>query len=194
MGSNFQPFVPKTAIQLPFTPGLGVDDVPSENVQEAIEYINGRFSDFMPLPVMAYCYSNIGQAIGTGANTVIDFNTVVLDTLSGVTTGAAWSYTGKVNGWYEVTSSLLFDPSTEFSPVEYAEMQIRINEATVAPLDFKTQYDNSSSLMRLEGTNWVHLQIDEELDIISFQNSGGTLTLYSTEFWNYVAIKLVRPD
>jgi len=53
-----------------------------------------------------------GQLIASGAQTIINFDSVEIDTAATVTTGAAWHFTAPKAGVYEVESTVLIVPTS----------------------------------------------------------------------------------
>ena len=142
-----------------------------------------------PATIVARYTTNAGQSIPNNANTIVDFGTLVYDTHSVVTTGAAWHFHAPVNGYYAVSAAILFSSTNTWADAEGGELQLYKNGAAYSRLDWKDNYGSASSIyMQLSGSDLVYLAATETLDIRVWQISGAALALHNNAYYNYVSI------
>lgn len=138
-----------------------------------------------------------GQSIPNNASTVINYATLVTDTDSAVTTGAAWKFTVPTNkgGIYLVaanaTLSAPFAGTTPFTLV----LQLLKNAGEVARLYFNVSTANigAASFDAAEGSTLVNCVPGDTLTIGIIQSStaGAAIALSTISFENRITIKRI---
>jgi len=145
-----------------------------------------------PATIVARYTTNAGQSIPNNAHTIVDFGTLVYDTHSAVTTGAAWHFHAPVGGYYAISVAILFAATTTWADAEIGEIDLYKNGARFSVIERKDNYGTASTVyMQLGSSDVVYLAANETLDIRIFQNSGAALALYSEHPYNYVSIHKV---
>jgi hypothetical protein len=140
-------------------------------------------------PIVAIYNTATAQDFATGVQEIVNFDTLVNDTNTAVTTGASWKFTAPSAKYYHVDVQILFSASTGWADAEYGSLVLFVDGASVAVLDRKDSYTASGSvLMQLSGSTIVYMAATSYLDVRAYQSSGGTLTLYNDAGFNRIAI------
>jgi hypothetical protein len=143
-------------------------------------------------PARAVCTTAAAPSFANNTLTIVRYDTVVEDSDSAVTTGAAWKYTAPVAGLYAVTAAILWETTTAWAgtSAETTEMQIYKNGAAYRALEFLTPISTggSSGYVHLQGSALVRLAASDTTDIRAVQRTGGALTLIADAKFNYVDI------
>jgi len=142
-------------------------------------------------PHVARCSTAAGQVIPNGADTIIDFGTVIEDTHTQVTTGAAWKFTCKLAGLYLVTARIMFGSTATWAAGETGALYVYRNGISIDSLDRKDNYSTSTPYMQVNGSVLVRLALTDYVDIRVYQNSGGNLPLYPTAANNGIEIAYI---
>lgn len=145
------------------------------------------------LTIVAKYRTNAGQSIPDNTVTIIDFEDQDHDTHSAVTTGAAWKFTAPINGYYLVSSCILFASTTAWDESENIIFLIYVDGVLTSQIDRRNGQDFSGStgLKAAAGSDTIYLASSSYLDIRIVQQSGGSLSLLSDGVYNYVAIARV---
>lgn len=144
------------------------------------------------VPVVAAYTTNAGQSIPTGGgmNTIVNFDTLVVDARGAVTTGAGWQFVAPAAGVYAVLARITFATSTTWAESEVARLRIFVNGAPGAVLGQENGRDFSASTQEMSagGPATVVLAAGDALDLRAAQTSGGALALLNSHAFNHVAI------
>lgn len=145
-------------------------------------------------PIVARYTTAAGQSIPNTTPTIIDFGTVTFDPDSHVTVGAAWKFTAKVAGYYQVNTSILYASTTTWALGEWANLAIYKGGVYYTDLDRDDQMNSSvtGQYKRLQGSDVVQLAVGEYIDIRAAQVSGGALVLFNSAVFNYVSIAKIN--
>jgi hypothetical protein len=138
---------------------------------------------------IARANTSAAPSIANNTITVVNFDTVNVDTSSAITTGTGWRFTAPANGNYLVSAALLFAATTTWADVEVGAISLYLNGALYAHLDRKDSYGSASSVnMHLSGVTLVPMAASDYIDVRVFQNSGAALALSNVAAYNYVVI------
>jgi hypothetical protein len=145
-----------------------------------------------PATIVARYATNAGQSIPNNAVTIVDFGTLVYDTHSAVTTGAAWHFHAPVNGYYAISAEVMFEATNTWVDGEYSDLEFYKNGVQLSTPDVKTNYPASGGqYMQLGGSDIIYLAANETLDVRVYQGSGAALLLFNNFSFNYVSIHKV---
>lgn len=148
-------------------------------------------SDHAPLGVYARYKTGGGQSIGNNTVTIVNYDTVTVDPLTAVTTGAAWKFTAPFAGQYKVSAAILWAATTTWTDTEAGALYLYLNGAQYSFLDYKSSYGTASSVfMRLGGMDTIQLAEGDYIDIRALQTSGGTLAMHNDANFNWVNVWL----
>ena len=116
------------------------------------------------IPVVAIYTSTSAQSISASTTTIYDFENVVLDTDSAVTTGVAWVFTCPRAGRYHVTTDIFWDAATmtvgRSKPITIFVEGAAVHAGTNDPI-FVTVSENIS----VHVSTIVDLALDDEVNI-----------------------------
>jgi hypothetical protein len=189
------------ASDIPFPEGYGVGCLSWQ--------CNSRFADFRAgSPAHADFADRAGYAISAGglapmtcsyetaaaptmvngADTIVDFATLTYDPNSLVTVGAAWKFTAKEDGYYDVGVMIQFAATTTWALGEVARIAIWKNGVAYRHLDFNDNYSNTSMRKTLKGVGQIYLLAGDYIDIRCYQASGGNLVLLNDAKFNHIFI------
>ena len=128
------------------------------------------------------------QTIGTGADTIISFDSEDYDNQSefdiAVNQGR---FTASVTGWYHVSATILFD-SASWAAGNYAALSIYKNGVAVIRLGSQVAGGAITSYVGVAGSSDIYLTAGDYIDIRIYQNTGGNRSLINDTKWNYVSI------
>jgi hypothetical protein len=146
-------------------------------------------------PIVAAMYTQTSgtTTIGT-SDTVINFDTKVLDTRNAVTVGAGWVFTVPIAGYYQVTSCVRFAANSDFDKDNSAVLKLYVNGGYGKNLDFFEGFDQDTSYtVSLSGTGMLHCAVGDTLDIRASQDAAvGGIASVATAALTWVDIfKLV---
>jgi len=139
------------------------------------------------VPVVAHAKVSTNTQSITSATTIINFDTVIIDTASAITTGASWHFTAPLAGYYRISASIQ-SSSFAASGVNNA-FQLVLFKNGSAFLELGTDYIQTVSGCRktTDGTAIIQLAATDTIDCRS-ANSGnessvtldgtGTSTVY----------------
>lgn len=136
------------------------------------------------------------QAISSGVETIVNFDTSVYDDDSGgilaVTSGASWNCTVGQTGWYLIYASIIFNTSTDWANGEYANLKLFKNGSSIAQLDMKNYMSSASTQLLLSGVFLARLAANDYVDIRTLQNSGATQNIINADNVNLFSIAKLR--
>lgn len=134
--------------------------------------------------------SNIITLIDNNNADVVDYEDVVFDPFSSVTTGSSWNYLAPRSGYYQVNAGVEFTATLSWTAGEVGVLFIYVNGTSVSQLD-RFEIDptvSQSAVFQLSGSDLVYLNKGDTLDIRAFQNSGAALNLSGNADANFVSI------
>lgn len=148
--------------------------------------------DYYQPNVRARYRTGAGHSIPNNADTLVNFDTATYDPLGLVTPGASWKFVAPYDAGYAVAAQILYAASTAWADTEAGYLSIYKNGARYSYLHRKDSYGSASSvLMSISGVDTIELVTGDELSIYAFQNTGGSLALFSgagADQLNYVNI------
>jgi hypothetical protein len=119
-------------------------------------------------------------SIPNATYTVINYDSVDLDTHSAITTGAAWKYTAPVGGYYVVHASLIIDRSVQWNPAESAILDVFKNGSRFYSADRRDKVvAGVNEYQYLTGMVSLTLVAGDFVNITGFQTSQVTLPVYT---------------
>lgn len=152
---------------------------------------DGNLRVTMNSPHVARCSTAAGQSIPNSIVTIVNFGTVIEDTHSQITTGAAWKFTCKQAGLYLVTVRILYTSTTNWANGEGAELAYYLNNAEHTYIDRKDNYNTSSPFLQLGGLFLARMALTDYLDIRTAQSTGASLALYNSAQHNSIEIAYI---
>lgn len=137
--------------------------------------------------------TNAGQTITNNSSPeVIDYEDMIYDPQSLVTTGASWKFTAPVAGYYHIDAMAMIDGTSTWAVGERGAFWIYVNGVQERLLDRQDTYDGTTTqYMTLSGSITLELQAGDYIDIRLQQNSGGNLSLIAQNVYNWVNIEKV---
>lgn len=143
-----------------------------------------------------YAEYNTATALAIPNNTVtiVQFDTLVLDTHRCVTIGAAWKYTAVRNGVLVGSVETLLAASTTWAITELAELYLYKNGALNKGLSLRNDIvsGESSVYVSLTGSFSIQLNTGDYIDIRMKQVSGGELALHDSSPWNWITLSMSK--
>lgn len=158
----------------------------------ALEVENTRRPELTRWRVSIYT-ATLGQSIpnNTIPLTTVNFDTLEEDDYSLVTTGANWVWTAPFPGRARLTTAIMFTTTTAWAAGEAGEIHIYKNGSKYSVLDRKDNYNTASPFMQLSGSRPLMVAAGDTLALRVYQNSGGSLALYSAAFgYSWIGIEL----
>lgn len=129
-------------------------------------------------PVVAVCSSSAGNSLAHNAVTIIDFETVAVDTHNAVTTGSGWHFTAPLDGHYQVQCFVRLDSSAEWAPGESFQLRAYIDGTPDRFLAYEAGHAGGANfLVSGGGPAVVSLTAGQALDVRGYQNSGSAQTI-----------------
>lgn len=160
--------------------------VTDEGSGEALVTISGGGSN--PLECVYASYKTAaGQTITSGALTIIDFEAVVEDTDSAVTTGATWKFTAPTAGLYQVSFRITLRNSGNWAAGDGVDFRLYKGGVSTYELDRKPAIANlyitgcGSCTIRLAAGEYINIEINA-------QAAAGTITLIANAVYNSIEI------
>lgn len=146
----------------------------------------------LPAQVSTEHRSNAGQSIANSTATIVNFEDVVLDSHSAVTTGASWKFTAPRAGKYFIDGSVLFSSGGGWASAETARVDVYKNGSLNRSCGWDGQDNTHTNYVRVPFGCVLDLAENDYIDFRVFQNSGAALTLYANDTWNFVSICELR--
>jgi len=128
-------------------------------------------------PVVAIYQRNTGYTMPNNSDTIIDFDDLIVDTHSAVTTGASWKFevpAGK-GGQYYVSASFGFEDNA--NGIRYSYFTVN---GTPQPLADTCKGSGSSGSLWMNPGGLLDLADGDEVSLLGYQNSGGNLDTNTT--------------
>ena len=151
--------------------------------------------DFKGMPgraIFAEYNTATALAIPDTTVTIVQYDTVVLDTHSCVTIGAAWKYTAAQSGVLVGSVSAILDDTTTWAATEVAELFLYKNGVLNRGLFHRSDIvsGGASIYVLLTGNFSIYLATGDYIDIRMKQTSGGQLALYNSATWNWISLSM----
>lgn len=134
------------------------------------------------------------QSIAQADYVIVNYDTVVEDTGSTVTTGASWKFTAPSDGLYQISASVRIGSDTAFtSDPGGMSLRVMLNGNTSSysiidedrtPKESKTTWASGCIIMRLSAGDYISMLA------VTFQNAG-VLKLLANEKYNWIQIMKV---
>ena len=134
------------------------------------------------------CETDAGQTIGTSSNDVINYEDILVDINSEVTTGAAWVFTACRSKNINVTAAVIFTDSNAWSEGNVAIFTSWKSGVVYRRLKREELQNTGTYTLCLQGSISYSLFKGETAHVTIFQNTGGNLDLSSETTGNYIII------
>jgi hypothetical protein len=166
-----------------------------ESIFDRVEELLRRVGDLERRPAGSWARAehSAGQSIGNGAAEVVEYDEELWDERGEYDEVTNYRFTAQVSGYYAVQAGLMFAATSAFAGAEYAALLLYKNDAQESILDRKDQLDAhaGTSEVRLGGSDLVHLEAGDYVEVWAYQNSGGARTLEADGDVNYLAVHRV---
>lgn len=141
--------------------------------------------------VLARYTSDTTQLIDS-ADEVIDYEDLVYDTHSAVTTGAAWKFTAPVPGMYHITASTITQ-SIDKAATESIALRLFLDGAHYSTVGFTQQSitnaaDSSAISWYLAGSDTVYLDKDSFVDVRVSELVAAAVNVLNSDKFNFINI------
>ncbi len=147
---------------------------------------NWRVLGSYPLVQSRYSQTT-GQSINSASATIINFDTLILDTITSVTTGASWKFTAPYAGRYALRARLQFGAYAG-NITESMRMDLYKNGSYFCNLGWSYAQTTSSMPKDVWGTDVLTLAATDYVQIELTQNHGSAVTLSTAPDLNYIEI------
>lgn len=148
-------------------------------------------SDVAVTPIIARYTQASAQSMPNATVSIVNYDTQTDDTAAAVTTGAAWAFTVPVTGYYDVSAAIMYQATATWAAGEVAWLAIYVAGTRYSYLDRKDSVATPAQYMQLSGSDVVYAVAGTEINIRTNQASGGALTLFADDDYNYVTIRRV---
>ncbi len=128
------------------------------------------------------------KAVPTATATLIDFDTVIFDDGSDVTTGASWKYTAPSTGYYFVQAAITLESSASWEIGESLMIQVFKNGASIGTLAIAFVHAAGTFQMFATGSMVIALSATDYIDIRVTQDSDVTINVAADGAQSYVSI------
>jgi WD40 repeat protein len=139
--------------------------------------------------IAAYYQETAGQSISNSGSVAIDYDTLVSDNMSAVTTGSGWAFTAPRTNWYDVTSYISL-ASASWTANDSVKLTLFKNGGALE--DFARWKAPSTSTINpgpsFCGSIPVFLQANDQITVKMTQTRSGSISLDTTNCW----IKIVE--
>jgi hypothetical protein len=147
---------------------------------------------FIKGPVSYVRYTtNASQSLTSGSRAVIDFEDVDKDFQSEVTTGAAWVFTAKWAGLYQVNANCVLSGTWTTTNGRYARGYVYKNSSIFAEQDYEFNWTVAAGNMDqwpVQMSSSVWLDVGDTINFRIEQSTNSTLTLDSASEKNSITI------
>lgn len=131
--------------------------------------------------------TNAGQSISNNTATIVNFEDKIKDGLNEVTTGSSWKYKAKYEGVYIITVGVMFSTTT-WTDGEVGSLQLFKN-GSIEYFFVRNEIEASEDkFLCLSGTTLIFLDVDDEINVKVYQNTGFFLALYASTVYNQISI------
>jgi hypothetical protein len=160
---------------------------------------NTQFSDDADTRVIAAQYEEAsGQTITNGSTDIIQFDDLVDDTHSSVTTGAAWKFTAPSSGRYRVSAMILgSNAAGGWDEGDILILYLYKNGVVFKALDYEEADASpaSSTAQSLQGSLYINLDAGDYIDVRLNNGTGVNWVTDTNANWNYISIdKILGPS
>lgn len=135
-----------------------------------------------PSPVVASYTIDTSQTIASATSTVINYDRLVQDTHSRVTTGASWRFTAAVAGYYVTAATVQLTSPASWTTGKTARLYLfKNNGSTVDGTGILGTYNSygTASFVQLGGTRIVYLAVGDYLELRVIQDTGSSVATYA---------------
>jgi hypothetical protein len=133
------------------------------------------------IPIAAH-YGKDSGTIANNTVTIVNFDNLIYDTWSAVTTGAGWVFTVPIGGYYLVIARVGFEPSAQWGLGDDVYIDVNLEGAHYAKLDDRNDIPNAAGIeVHVSGSAVVEAAKDDEINVVVYQNSGATQTIETDE-------------
>jgi hypothetical protein len=123
----------------------------------------------------AHYHSTATQSITNATNTVINFDTIDVDTHGAVTTGASWSFKAPTSDWYDFAVYQVYASAAWSATIQCNIVSVK-NGSVVKT--YETYTDTAASRPHPgSAVDSIFLNAGDTLQFYTFQNAGSTQTL-----------------
>lgn len=143
------------------------------------------------VPVVARYTRGTAQSIPNNTTTIVDFDTLDIDTTLAVTTGASWQFVAPVAGYYQVDAHISFASTANWADGEVCQISVFKNGATAGILGF-SHNNPTNTQASVGGGTVVHLAKGDTIDIRVAQVSGAALNTQAAATHCWVAIHRIK--
>lgn len=130
------------------------------------------------------------QSISNNTITIIDYDTLDIDTISLVTTGASWKMTATATGNYNVNAAAVLS-SALWTGVGYVQLLLYKNGSLYSQLAYNTVQVANTDSFAVNGSDTVPLTATDYIDIRIKHTQGGSVALVGDSTQNYVCINRI---
>jgi len=131
------------------------------------------------------------QTIPNATVTIINYDTVVYDQGSCITTGANWRYTAKVAGAYRISAGFQLITNGAFTDGETLMIIVSLNGASAAVIDYVCNIPPGAPNVASYGSTELSMAVDDYIDVRAFQNSGSARDLVNNSHYNWITISRI---
>ncbi len=165
---------------------------PLEAIQPQAVDSRGHYRFVSTLQGARYTFGNTAQTIGSGAVTIVNFDTVDYDPYACVTVGAAWKYTVARNrhGIYHVHAMVTFASNAGWESGEAAILYLYKNNSVYCRLDRVAAHTGTIIVAPAGGTD-IKLAAGDYIDIRVEQDSDGDIDISASVTACWMSIHLV---
>lgn len=138
--------------------------------------------------VAARYTTTAGQSIPNATTTIVDYGTKDFDTHNAVTTGASWKFTAPIPGKYMVSGGGAHGPAS-WTATQLIFFEVDKNGSVHSNLvQTRIQTTGSNNYRMYGGGVIVNCIAGDTIDIRTFQNQGGAVSMQTSAGDNWVAI------
>lgn len=166
-----------------------------ETLQRLIELEKrvSRIETFDALPIVARYMTDTAQSLPSASWSIVNLDTQDFDPHSLVTTGASWKFTAPIGGYYQVNAYITAVSAGVISSGKAFYLAIYINGVWNSYIGHWHQLATSPSIqdVHCNGTDLVHLDKDDYLDLRFYNDLASAMTLETAEEENHISVHLV---
>jgi hypothetical protein len=145
-----------------------------------------------PSAARSYARYNVSATRSMVHNTatIINYDTVVFDDDTAVTTGASWKFTvpASHDGYFFVAASALLESNAGWAAGEKFELQLFKNNSISCVLAYCVAQVAGTYQFYVTGGTLIALAATDYIDIRGFQNSGGNINVDADGTYSHVSI------
>lgn len=141
-----------------------------------------------PILLIVIANTALVQSIPNNTDTIINFDTEVVDTHNAFITG---TFTAPITGYYRINASVTFATTTAWAAGEQSNLFIYKNNVKYLGIDLRDGITATTHYHTLEGQAVVPLAIGDTINLQVFQLSGGALNLSGFQQHTWLNIQLI---